>query len=289
MQLVARGACLYSVIHLTMKKQLSFLCLALMFSVSGIFAQNRETRSVDSFTKVAFRTPGKLLIRQGSTQKVELEGKKDILKEIETKVEGGKLVIGKEGKWSDWSWGNDDEITVYITVTKLEALHVSGSGNVVGETKFTAEDIDLAVSGSGNMKIEVQATGEINADVSGSGNMKLNGSCKNLDSDLSGSGDMEFEMTIANNVEFSISGSGKIQGSGTCNYVKTSVTGSGKILCKDLETNRCDVRISGSGDVEINVKTELDANISGSGTVTYKGNPSKVNSSASGSGKVSKF
>jgi hypothetical protein len=271
-----------------MKKQLSFLSLALMLSVSGLFAQGRETRSVESFTKIAFRAPGKLLIRQGSTQKVELEGKKNILKEIETKVEGGKLVIGKDGKWSDWSWSEEDQITVYVTVTKLEALQVSGSGNAIGETKFTTGDIDLAVSGSGSLKIEVQS-GEINADVSGSGKMDLSGSCKNIDCDVSGSGDIEFALAITNNVDFSISGSGKIMGSGTSEYVKTSVTGSGKILCKDLETNRCDVRISGSGDVEINVKTELDANISGSGTVTYKGNPSKVNSSASGSGKVSKF
>jgi hypothetical protein len=41
--------------------------------------------------------------------------------------------------------------------------------------------------------------------------------------------------------------------------------------------------------VEINVKNELDAVISGSGSVSYKGNPNKVNSHSSGSGKVSKM
>jgi Putative auto-transporter adhesin, head GIN domain len=272
-----------------MKKQLSFLCLALMLSISGLFAQGRETRTVESFTRVSFRAPGKLLIRQGSTQKVELEGKKDILKEIETKVEGDKLTIGKAGKWSNWNWGDGDEITVYVTVTTLEGIQVGGSGDVIGETKFTTGDLDLAVSGSGSMKLDVQASGEIDVDVSGSGGLNLRGSCKTIDSDVSGSGAINFSLAIASNAGFSISGSGKIIGSGTANYVKTSVTGSGKILCSDLETNRCDVRISGSGDVEINVKTELDANISGSGTVLYKGNPGKVNSSASGSGKVSKF
>jgi hypothetical protein len=37
------------------------------------------------------------------------------------------------------------------------------------------------------------------------------------------------------------------------------------------------------------VKNELDATISGSGSVSYRGNPSKVNSHASGSGKVRKL
>ena len=272
-----------------MKKQLSLLCLALMLSVSGLFAQSRETRSVESFTKISFRTPGKLLIRQGGTQKVELEGKKDLLQEIETKVEGSKLVIGKKGKWSDWNWGNDDEITVYITVTKLEGLNVAGSGDAIGETKFTTDDIEVSVSGSGSLKLEVAASGELNADVSGSGKMAIKGSAKNFDTDVTGSGDIDFAFAIAQNAELTVSGSGKIEGSGIANYVKTSVTGSGKIYCKELETNRCDVRITGSGDVEVNVKTELDADISGSGTVTYKGSPSKVNSNATGSGKVSKF
>ena len=39
----------------------------------------------------------------------------------------------------------------------------------------------------------------------------------------------------------------------------------------------------------INVKNELDANITGSGNVRYKGNPSKVNSHAAGSGNVRKL
>jgi hypothetical protein len=53
-----------------------------------------------------------------------------------------------------------------------------------------------------------------------------------------------------------------------------------------MEANKCEVRISGSGDVEISVKAELDASISGSGTVNYKGNPNHVNSNALGSGIV---
>ena len=81
----------------------------------------------------------------------------------------------------------------------------------------------------------------------------------------------------------------KIQASGTANEVKTNISGSGKVLAANLETNKCEVRISGSGDVEINVKSELDANISGSGSVSYKGNPSHVNSHASGSGHVRKM
>jgi len=69
--------------------------------------------------------------------------------------------------------------------------------------------------------------------------------------------------------------------SGKAEQIKATISGSGKVLAADLEVSKCEVRISGSGDVVINVKDALDANISGSGSVTYKGNPSQVNSHAS--------
>ncbi len=273
-----------------MKKQLSFLALIFLVCATFSFAQNRETRNVATFTKISFRIPGKLYLRQGAVQKVEIEGKKDVLKEIETEVDGGKLVIGK-GSWITWSWGNSDEdqINVYITVKDIEALSVSGSGDLVGETKIISGDLNLNVSGSGSLKIEVEASGDLEADVSGSGDIDLKGKCKSFNSDVSGSGKVVMSMSISEKADFGVSGSGKIMASGSAQKVKASISGSGKVLASDLVANNCEVRISGSGDVEINVKNELDANISGSGTVSYKGNPSKVNSHASGSGKVSKM
>jgi hypothetical protein len=274
---------------MNMKKQAFFLVLALLLSVSFIQAQTRETRTVGTFTKIAFRLPGKLLLRQGDVQKVEIEGKQDILKEIETEVEGSRLVIGKESQWKNFNWKDDDRITVYITVKNLDAISVSGSGDVIGETKFTTGDLELNVSGSGSLKIEVDATGEIEGDVSGSGDIVLKGKCKNFDSDISGSGKVNIALSITDVANFELSGSGKVEASGTANTVKASISGSGKVLAANLEVNRCEIRIAGSGDVEVNVKNEIDANITGSGSVNYKGNPSKINSHSSGSGKIHKM
>jgi hypothetical protein len=272
-----------------MKKQLFILSCILLLAVSFSFGQTKETRNVGTFTKISFRVPGKLYLRQGSPQKVEIEGKKDVLEEIETDVEGGKLVIGKEGNWMNWKWKDGDEVNIYITVKDIEGLSVSGSGDLIGETKIIARDLDLNVSGSGNLKIETEASGDVEADVSGSGNLILKGKSRGFNSDVSGSGKVVLTMNISEEADFGISGSGKIEASGTANSVKTSISGSGKVLAANFETNRCSVRISGSGDVQINVKNEIDATISGSGTVSYKGNPSKINSHSSGSGSVRKM
>jgi hypothetical protein len=274
--------------NLPMKKYSLITVFALLLSATFLFAQNREVRNVGNFTKISFRFPGKLYLKQGSPQKVELEGDKDVLEEVETDVEGSRLVIGKEGKWFKWD-NNNDKITVYITMPDIEGVSVSGSGDVIGQSKIKAEGLDLNVSGSGSLSLDVNATGGVDANVSGSGNIELKGNCESFDSDVSGSGKVWLEAAIRNGATFGVSGSGKIEASGSADHVKTDISGSGKVLAADLETNRCEIRISGSGDVEINVKNELDANISGSGSVSYRGNPSKVNSHSSGSGKVHKM
>ncbi len=269
-----------------MKKIITLLFLL----VSGFaFAQNKEIRSVNKFTKITFRIPGKLIVKQGSPQSVVLEGDKETLSKIETEVEGGRLSISRESHWRDWGWRDEKRITAYVTVSNIEALSVSGSGDLVGDGKFSTNDLELKVSGSGSIDVEAEVKGQLEADVSGSGDLTIKGACQSVESAVSGSGKVNVTATVSGKVEVSVSGSGKVVASGTAQQIKATISGSGKVVAADLEVSKCEVRISGSGDVEINVKEALDANISGSGSVTYKGNPSQVNSHSSGSGHVRKM
>jgi hypothetical protein len=278
------------IISFAMKK--SALAILLFLSLTIVSrAQTRDVLKLNDFTKISFRVSGKIYLRQGATQKVEIEGDRDVIKELDIRVDGDRLIIGKEGSWKDWGWHMDDNdrVNVYITIKSLEALSVAGSGDLIGETKFTVENLDLNVSGAGTLKLEAEAKGDVDADVSGSGRIELSGTCRSFGSTISGSGRVVLNETIAERAQFGVSGSGKIEASGTAHEVKTSISGSGKVLARELKTEICDIRISGSGDVEINVIKELDANISGSGTVTYTGNPAHVNSHSSGSGHVRKI
>jgi hypothetical protein len=271
-----------------MKKKLSLLFLGLFLCLNLVSAQNRETRNVGTFTKIAFKVPGKLYLKQGSTQKVEIEATKEVLSKIETSVDGSRLVIRTPDNWN-WNWKNDEKINIYITINSFEGLSVAGSGQAIGEGKFNTGDLNLDVSGSGSLDLDVASSGELKTNVSGSGQMNVKGSAKELSSQVSGSGRVSLHVDVSGDSDFSISGSGKIEASGKADELKTSISGSGKVFASDLEVNKADIHISGSGNAEVNVKDELETRISGSGNVRYKGNPNKVNANSSGSGSVSKF
>jgi hypothetical protein len=222
-----------------LKSVFSIMLLVITMLACG---QQREERDLPSFTAVALGISGDLYLTQGSPQKVVIQSQSD-LDRIETEVKNGVLRI-KTDTWSQRIKG----AKIWITMPAVEALHVSGSGNMEAETSIDADELELKVSGSGTIKITKLSADEIEAAVSGSGDIILAGD--------------------ADEVDISISGSGGVQ-------------------AEALEADEGGIKISGSGNCSIDVTEELEVLISGSGTVTYYSKP-QVDARISGSGKVRK-
>lgn len=215
----------------------------------GFASAQKRTVDVGSFTELSLGIPANLYVKQGSNEKVEIECDDDTFDEIEFDRSGDRLAIRKEGKYNWRSGWRNSEVTIYVTMKEIEGLSVSGSGNLEGQGTFDVEDLDLAVSGSGDLEVAIE-------------------------------GD-ELEMRI--------SGSGSIRLAGTADEAEAKISGSGKVKAEDLTVNIFDASISGSGSCYITVEDELEARISGSGSIYYGGNPNRVNSNSSGSGKVRKM
>ena len=127
---------------------------------------------------------------------------------------------------------------------------------------------DIASSGSSDINSnDLIKTDNLGVAVSGSGNISLQVDVDELNARVSGSGDLEFK--------------------GTADNFKAAMSGSGDIEAFSLETNTANLKISGSADITISVKEELYARVSGSGDITYKGNPKIEDIKVSGSGEVS--
>ena len=139
-------------------------------------------------------------------------------------------------------------IEITVTTPSLNYLRVAGSGYLVSSDDFTADEWELRVDGSGTVSAQTNG-GIVNANVSGSGTIQLEGSVEEFKPVISGSGDIKGYHLLAENVE---------------------------------------ARISGSGKIQTTVSQLLKVNISGSGDVFYKGNPTTVNTAISGSGKLVK-
>lgn len=265
-----------------------FLSFVLILTTISVYAQKHEKRDVGGFQSVSLAFPGTLYLKQGGTTSVELSGDKELLEKIETKVEGSRLIIRRKDMFKSWiNWDDYGKLTAWVTLPRLTGVSVSGSGKVIGENRFKTGPLSVKVSGSGSIEMESESD-ETDTDVSGSGHISLKGAFTSVDADVSGSGRITLSGAISGTLSSAISGSGRIEASGTAKILRASVSGSGRVAGFGLGVERCYTKIAGSGNVEVTAEKEIDAEISGSGTVLYKGSPDHISSHTAGSGKVRK-
>ncbi len=218
------------------------LSAAFLLTLSVLIYGAQEVRKLKGFDQISFNISGDLILTQGDAFKVVIEGPESDIEKIKTEVEGKNLIVK-----SKTSFSNFNDVKVYVTLPELKGIALSGSGDVIAEKKFDVKNLNLTVSGSGDINFGTLQAENINAVISGSGDIKLKG--------------------------------------GQSSTLNLSINGSGDISSVELEAKDVKVSISGSGTARVFASNTLNSNIVGSGDVYYKGNP-LVNANAVGSGST---
>jgi len=250
-----------------MKIITTVLLLGSLLAAGTLSAQQTETRKVTDFTKLDIGGSFDAVLRQGNETSVKIITENIDTKKILTETKGNTLRVFLEK-----GFYKNIKIKLEITYKDLDELHKSGSGNLTCASDLGgAGDFDLSLSGSGNMTIEGTVKGSsISIARSGSGNMKL----ARLQSDRS-------KMTFSGSGNFEVrDGAAKTQ--------SIHLSGSGNVSAYGLKTETCAAAVSGSGDIEISVSNSIEAFISGSGNIEYRGNAQVNKLQVHGSGRISK-
>lgn len=184
----------------------------------------------------------------GSEGIVTLEGEENLLEYIITEVKNGKLVIKTEKGVNLKTSNWKSGIRITVPVESLSSVSMSGSGDIVGKTKIKSGNFSTAMSGSGDITLDIE-TNSLTASMSGSGDITLSGTTTDFEATISGSGD---------------------------------------INAFDLEADYVNATVSGSADIQVTANKSIKARVSGSGDISYRGNPEKIDTKTSGSGDISK-
>lgn len=189
-----------------------------------------EIRPVGTdLTSVQVSMAAEVYIFNSEADSLIIEAPENLLEHIETDYRTEKLSLYTSHCIKD---GNDD-IRIFIYTDELTELSLNGSGTIWLEDGFNSQELDL--------------------DISGSGDIIVSGNFDTLKSTISGSGDIYVE--------------------GNTFYHKVRISGSGDLNAFYLNSKEAEVNISGSGDAKLSVDENLDVRISGSGNVYYTGNP----------------
>lgn len=150
---------------------------------------------------------------------------------------------------SEQSYSTNLDIKVYISMEAVKGFTIFGAASIFSEEDFTTDSLNLEIKGAGKIELGVAAQA-ISTHIMGAGSISLWGSAE---------------------------------------YHSIEFEGAGDVDAYDLEVKKYDINIIGAGNCRIFVTEELNVEISGAGSVYYRGNPTIINSTISGIGKLVKL
>lgn len=205
-----------------------------------------ETRTTNDYDQVALEGSMDVELISGNEGELSIQAESNLMEYILTEVSGDRLKIYIE-KGVQLDASRNMEIKIKVPIEDLEAVSLTGSGDIISSNKIAANDFKVSLTGSGDIELELESQ----------------------------------------KVQGRITGSGDIILSGTTEEFDCGVTGSGDFNAARLKANKVSATVSGSGDIEVYAVGHLKSRVSGSGDITYKGNPKHQDFKTFGSGSIS--
>ncbi|MGZ3753395.1 MAG: head GIN domain-containing protein [Mucilaginibacter sp.] len=191
-------------------------------------------------------------------------------------ISGGYKVILKQDSSLSVTVNADDNLMKYIrSSVDGDRLHIYSKKNLCGSGELV---ITIGVK---NLE-KVKASGAV--DLSSDG--KLN--TKDFALELNGASKVNLDLNAANVITEG-NGSSEITLKGQASSHKIELAGSGKIYALDFVVGNYDIQTTGASECQINVLHELNVNTTGAADIKYRGNPTSVNSSKTGSASITKI
>lgn len=204
--------------------------------------------------------------------------KKYITKELNNVSNFSSIrVLGSPDVEYRQSNGSKTTVSIYGSDNLVDLLEVS---TVNGVLQVNIKKGVKILSGERRLKVIASSPSLNQVDIKGSADVYLKGTIKgnDLNLNIAGSGDIEAENLQYANIFALVKGSGDIDLKNVkATTVMSEVNGFGDISAEKLAATNVVATVAGSGDIVCYASRQLDARVSGSGDIEYKGSPSVVN------------
>jgi len=217
----------------------------------GSYGNDRLTFREEGFTEVRVQGNYRVVVRPGSTFKVQAAGHDRELKDMRVERNGNELDIRPRrtglfgGNWSD----DNEKVLVTIEMPTLSELVLAGA-------------VRADVSG-------FKQSGRTKIDQAGASHLRLNGEFGQLSMELAGAC--------------------RTSASGTADELKLEGAGACELAGANLKVRRADVELAGMSKARVDVSESLKADAVGACVIEYSGNPKNVDTDATGASRVKRL
>ena len=192
-------------------------------------------------TELVLAGPDTVIVTEGNTLAIDVEGDADVVDAMRFTSEDGSLRIMREKDFRSAK----GKATVRVTMPRAQGVTIAGSGSA--RLPAMADKGEVTIAGSGDADIGTLTASRLEVTVAGSGSVKAAGSVDRLELTIAGSGSAVMPDLKADRAEISIAGSGDATFASD-GQVDASIIGSGDVIVQGNAT--CTVDAMGSGTVK---------------------------------------
>ena len=240
-----------------------------------------EIRDIALVRGAATTGPRVVIASDGGAKRVELEGPSDLLEDVKAVFSGRQLKIHADPARC---YRITEDLTIRLLNQDLGILHFAGACRVEAETglgtpegqELTDRKLEIKLSGASSMTVPAIRAGSLTMDFSGASSLTAaHVECDTWKQDLSGASLLTAEeCRIGTNADWHLSGASRLTAAGKGRDLFAVLSGASAMSVPDLEFVKATLTLSGASTLDCWVTDVLGGSITGSSTVTYKGDPS---------------
>jgi len=200
-----------------------------------------ERRQLTGFERIELMGAIDVKYRQADSCSVVVKAPEKMLRQVEARVEDGRLFLNMRGygKLVNFGRGDGDDVTVYVTSPDLIGIALRGSGDFDAKGPVDTDTLSIELRGSGDIDFADVICDEARVSLVGSGDVELERLvARTTRIELVGSGDVKARLERSGLVETTLTGSGDIKLAGNIESLRRQVRGSGSVNTKGLTINK---------------------------------------------------
>lgn len=153
---------------------------------------------------------GSAIVRftQGAAEQVSIEGDEEAQKAVELEVRDGVLMIRPNGGWKFWK---EQRARLDITARDLKRVTISGAADFTAPLPVKSRSLDVTISGAGLARFDRLQAEALRFKVSGAGDGQLAGRVDELQIMVSGRGEVRGENLLSRRAKVAVSGTGEVR------------------------------------------------------------------------------
>ena len=261
-------------------------CLDVVLGLETVRGSGRISEEIHRFTGltgVELATRGRLEIRLGDTEALQVAADDNLHDYFEITTDGGTLRIGAR---PGFHLRPSRRIRYTLTVREIESIRLSSSGDA-SASALRADRFEVRLDSSGDLSVDAIEADVVDVRLGSSGDLSVDTvQADAVDVRLDSSGDLSVDDLRAGSLAVRITSSGDVRiGGGEVDSLDLTINSSGDYDGESVRGPRATVVLSSSGDARLWADESLSARLSSSGSVSYRGDPEVVERTSS-SGRV---